>query len=127
MKKEKIEQNDWLSAEEKAKHITQAKALKKKAKKGGLRFNAYLPPQLADWLLGLIEQGTFLDPSEAIFGILGEHKDMESHSDLRHELLKRILQASIDDPRPCISEEEFIKKIRKEIAAPMPPPAVWKK
>lgn len=46
MTKEKVEQNDWLSAEEKAKRITQAKALRKKAKNGGLRFNAYLPPLL---------------------------------------------------------------------------------
>ena len=28
---------------------------------------------IADWLLGLIEQGTFIDPSEAVFVILGEH------------------------------------------------------
>ena len=42
------QQSDWPSAEAKAKSIDQAKALPKQAKKGGLRFEAYLPPQLAD-------------------------------------------------------------------------------
>jgi len=69
--------DEWPSAEEKAKNIAQAKALRVQAEKGGLRFSAYLPPGLADWLLGLIEKGTFHDPSEAVFVILGEHQDLE--------------------------------------------------
>jgi antitoxin ParD1/3/4 len=61
--------DEWPSAEEKAKNIAQAKALRVQAEKGGLRFSAYLPPGLADWLLGLIEKGTFHDPSEAVLVI----------------------------------------------------------
>jgi hypothetical protein len=71
--------DEWPSAEQKAKNIAQAKALRVQAEKGGLRFSAYLPPGLADWLLGLIEKGTFHDPSEAVFVILGEHQDLEPH------------------------------------------------
>ena len=74
---------------------------------GGLRFEAYLPPKLALWLLDLIEQGTFLDLSEAMFVILGEHKELEPHADLRQELLKRSIEAAADDPRPGISSEEL--------------------
>jgi hypothetical protein len=34
--------DEWPSAEEKAKNIAQAKALRVQAEKGGLRFSAYL-------------------------------------------------------------------------------------
>jgi hypothetical protein len=85
-------QNDPSSAEEKAKSAAQAQALRKQAQEGGLRFDVYLPPQLADWLLGLIERGVFTGPDEAAFVILAEHRELEPHADLRRELLKRIIQ-----------------------------------
>jgi antitoxin ParD1/3/4 len=120
-------EDGWPSAEEKAKNIAQAVALREQAQKGGLRFQAYLPPSLAEWLLGLIERGVFVDPSEAVFVILGEHKDLEPHADLRRELLKRILQAAMDDPRPSIPGEEAIERLRKMAEAPRPEPAVWRR
>src|SRR6266853_4439904 len=69
--------------------IAQARALREQAGKGGLRFEAYLPPGLAEWLLDLIERGVFADPSEAVFVLLSQHHDLESHADLRTELLRR--------------------------------------
>ncbi len=42
----------------------------------------------------------FLDPSKAVFVILGEHEELEPHADLRQELLKRSIDAAIADPRP---------------------------
>ena len=77
--------DEWPSAEQKAKNVAQAKALRVQAEKGGLRFSAYLPPGLADWLLGLIEKGTFDNPNEAVFVILGEHQDLEPHTDFRRD------------------------------------------
>jgi antitoxin ParD1/3/4 len=65
---------------------TQARLLRPQANAGGLRFEAYLPPSLADWLLEHIERGVFADPSEAVFAILGEFRDLEEHRDLRDEL-----------------------------------------
>jgi len=115
----------WPTAEEKAKNIAQAKALKEKAQKGGLRFEAYLPPGLAEWLLELIERGVFVDPSEAVFVILGEHRDLEPHADLRRELLKRTLQASMDDP--SIPREEAMERLRKMMEAPRREPAEWRR
>jgi hypothetical protein len=47
----------WDSPEAKAARIAQAEALRQQAGKGGLRFEAYLPPDLAEWLLSLIERG----------------------------------------------------------------------
>jgi hypothetical protein len=117
--------DEWPPAEEKAKTIAQAKALRAQAEKGGLRFDAYLPPVLAGWLLGLIEEGEFHDPSEAAFVIFGAHRDLEPHADLRRELLSRMLQAAEDDPRPGIPAEEVFKKLKEN--RPLPEPAVWKK
>lgn len=121
------QQAEWPCGEEKAENIAQAGALREQAKKGGLRFEAYLPPGLADWLLGLVEQGTFIDPSEAVFVILGEHKELEPHSDLRRELLHRRLQASLDDPGPSIPGEEVFAELRKQLSKPQPEPAAWKR
>jgi len=51
----------WDSPEAQAARIAQARALREQAAKGGLRFEAYLPPDLAEWLLGLIERGIFVE------------------------------------------------------------------
>ena len=85
---------EWPDPADKAHAVEQAKWLRNQVAEGGLRFEAYLPPSLALWLLDLIEQDTFLDPSEAVFVILGEHKELEPHADLRRELLKRSIQAA---------------------------------
>jgi hypothetical protein len=115
----------WPTAEQKAACVAQAKALRKQAAEGGLRFEAYLPPQLAEWLLERIEKGVFLDPREAVFVMLGEHEDLEPHIDLRQELLRRRLNAAIDDPRPSIPAQQVFDELRKKMAAPRPEPAVW--
>jgi antitoxin ParD1/3/4 len=127
MKTTTKEQECWPSAEEKARSVAQAKALREQAKKGGLRFEAYLPPALANWLLDLIERGEFFDPSEAAFVILGEHQELEPHADLRRELLKRMVQSAIDDPRPGIPGEEVFERLREKLEGPQPEPAVWKR
>ena len=93
-------QQDWRTAAERESDMAQARSLREQARKGGLRFEVYLPPSLAEWLLDLVEKGLFTDPGEAVFVILGEHKDLEPHADLREEILRRTLQAAMDDPRP---------------------------
>lgn len=117
---------EWPSAEEKATNMAQAMALRGQAKEGGLRFSVYLPPRLADWLLGLVEKGTFVDPSEAVFVMLQEAQELEPHHDLRRELLNRTLQAAEDDPRPGIPADEVFRRL-KEKRALSPEPAVWEK
>jgi antitoxin ParD1/3/4 len=123
--KENDPQDDWPSAEIKAGSIAQAKALREQATKGGLHFEAYLPPGIAEWLLGLIEQGVFLDPSEAVFVILGEHQELEPHLDLRKEILERRLLSGLNDPG--IPAEEVFEELDKMLSRPMPETAVWKK
>lgn len=118
---------EWPDPADKAHAVEQAKRLRDQAAKGGLRFEAYLSPSLALWLLDRIERGKFLDPSEAVFVILGEHEDLESHADLRRELFKRSIQAAADDPRPGISGEEMMKRLRKLSTEPQPEPARWER
>jgi Arc/MetJ-type ribon-helix-helix transcriptional regulator len=118
----------WDSPEAEASRIARARTLREKAGKGGLRFEVYLPPDLAGWLLGLIERGVFADPSEAVFVILGEHRDLEPHADLRRELLSRSLQAAADNnPRPSLSGDEMERHLRELCDTPLPEAAVWLK
>ena len=116
-------QNDWRTAEDRAQDIAQARALKEQARKGGLRFEAYLPFGLAEWVLDFVERGVFADPSEAVFVILGEHRDLEPHADLRREFLKRSLEAAINDPRPSVPLEEAKERMKTLLAQP---PALWR-
>lgn len=118
---------EWPDPADKAHAVEQAKRHHDQAAKSGLRFEAYLPPSLALWLLDRIEQGKFLDPSEAVFVILGEHEELEPHADLRQELFKRSIQAAADDPRPGISGEEMMKRLRDKSKEPRQEPARWEK
>ena len=118
---------EWPEPADKAHAVEQAKRLRNQVAEGGLRFEAYLPPSLALWLLDRIEGGKYLDPSEAVFVILGEHEELEPHADLRQELFKRSIQAAADDPRPGISGEEMIKRLHELSAEPQPEPATWEK
>lgn len=115
----------WPTAAQREKSIAQAVALREQAAAAGLRFEAYLPPELAKWLLERIEQGIFHDPSEAVFALLAESKDLEPHADLRKEILGRRLDAAINDTRPFIPADEVINRLREKLAAPRPEPAAW--
>jgi len=120
-----MEKDEWPTGEQKQKSMAQAKALRQQAAEGGLRFEAYLPPTLATWLLGQIERGIFSDPSEAVFVFLGEAEELEPHTDLRKELLRRRLDAAINDPHPGIPAEQVFDELRKKLASPLPEPAAW--
>lgn len=127
-----IENEDDAFADNPAERA-QAKALRAQARAGGLRFEAYLPGDMADWLLERVEQGHFVDPSEAVFAIVKNFIDMEPHRDLRDELLRRILDESVarglEDVkagrvRPA---EEVFDELRRKMAEPRPEPARWEK
>src|SRR6056297_116272 len=112
-------QEIWDWANQQAQNIRDAAAM------GGLRFQAYLPPELALWLLDRIEQGTFVDPSEAAFVLIDEAREMEPHLDLRQELLKRRILRAADHPQPSISADEFFAMHEATRMKPHPEPAVW--
>jgi hypothetical protein len=119
----------WIETDETAQQrIDQARRLKDQAKTGGLKFEAYLTPDLAGWVLDMVEEGIFVDPCEAIFVYMGQAKDIEPHDDLKEEILRRRIQEGIDDAeggRTYTADEvkQHLEEVRRRRAAP----AVWKK
>jgi antitoxin ParD1/3/4 len=107
--------------------IEQAKALREQVRSDGLRFEAYIPPGLAEWLLDQVERGVFVDPSEAVFVMLTEQHDLEPHADLREEILRRSCRAALDDPRPGIPHDEVKAWLQRLAETPRAEPAVWRK
>ncbi len=92
-----------------------------------MRFEVYLPASLAEWVLELVERDVFTDPGEAVFVILGEHRDLEPHADLREEILRRTLQAAMDNPRPGCTADEVMERIGRLMSEPRAEPAVWRR
>lgn len=105
----------------------QATALREHARAAGLRFEAYLPPALADWLLERIERCMFADPAEAVFAIVGNFRDLEPHHDLRDELLGRMLAASANELGSTRPADEVFAELSRDLAEPRPQPARWQR
>lgn len=103
----------------------QAATLREQAREGGLRFEAFLPSTLADWLLDLVERGVFFDPSEAVFVLLGEARELAPHKDIQDELRRRQIRAALDDPCLGTPGKEVITRLRAEMERPRPEPASW--
>ena len=103
----------------------QAQSIRDAASDGGLRFHAYLPPALALWLLDRIEDGMFIDPSEAVFVLFKQARDLEPHLDLQQDFLHRQIMSAINDPRPNISAEELKERFKDAREKRRPDPAVW--
>lgn len=104
--------------------VAQAQALRDQACTGGMRFEAYLPPDLALWVLEMVEQGVFVDPSEAVFVFMQQARELDPHDDLKSELLSRRLQAGMDGP--TLSAEELHRNL-EDAARRRTAPALWVK
>ena len=117
--------SDRPTPENRERDIEQAKSLQEQASRSGLRFEVFLPPGLAEWILDSVARGVFSDPGEAVFVMLGQARELEPHADLRHELLRRSFQASFDDERPGISLDEFNERMRKQLEELPVEAAVW--
>jgi Arc/MetJ-type ribon-helix-helix transcriptional regulator len=90
----------WGETEDEARLRTaQARCLKAGARKGGLRFEAYLPPDLAVWVLEKVERGEFFDPSEAVFAILLQARDIDGDEAIQTEILRRRINKGLQDVR----------------------------
>lgn len=119
----------WLETDETTQQrVDQARSLKEQAKTGGLKFETYLTPDLAEWVLDMVEDGVFIDPCEAIFVYMGQAKDIEPHDDLKEEIIRRRIQQGIDSAKSgktyTIDEVEQHLQVATER---MTEPAVWKK
>ncbi len=104
-------------------------SVRRQAAEGGLRFEAYLPPSLAAWVVSLVEQNIFHSPSEAVFVAMQSFRELDQHPDVKRELLERTLQhrvvsAEEDGGMPA---EEVMARLRKATEGPQAEPAVWDK
>lgn len=119
----------WAETEETAAmRVEQAKALRRKAAQGsGLSFEVFLTPDLAEWILSMVEMGEFIDPGEAVYVLMQQAKELSPHDDLRKELLSRMLQAAEDNPSPLIPGEEAFERLEDIIKEPVQETVVWKK
>lgn len=117
--------DEWPSKTDRDAATSRARELRKTAADGGLRFEVYLPPVLALWLMDRVERGQFLDPSEAAFTLFKQAEELEPHADLRHELLRRSLQAAMDDPHPGIPHSQVAEAMERWKTRPPSDPAVW--
>lgn len=119
----------WMENDNTARQrIEQANALKQQASAGGLKFEAYLTPDLAVWVLNMVERGVFIDPSEAVFVFMGQAKDIEPYDDLKRDILKRCLEESIkqaENGRSYTTEE--VRQHLDEAMKNRTEPAVWQK
>ena len=118
----------WIEDETSARaRIEQAQALKPVAAESGMWFEAYLTPDLAEWVLGLVEKGVFLDPGEAMYCFMREAKELDPHSDLKEELLRRkIAEAEKGEFIPIEDVKTHIAEL-KERHKTRPEPARWQK
>ena len=103
--------------------------IRRQAAESGLRFEAYLPPRLAEWVIALVDQDVFHSPAEAVFVAMQSFQELDDHPDLKRELLKRAIQKGIDSMKEGggIPAEKVMERLRQEMERPRPEPAVWDK
>ena len=91
-------------------------SVRRQAAAGGLRFEAYLPPGLAEWVIGLVAQEVFHSPSEAVFVAMQSFRELEDQPDVKQELLARMIQKGIDSMEEGggIPAEEVMARLREK-------------
>jgi antitoxin ParD1/3/4 len=104
-------------------------SVRRQAAEGGLTFEAYLPPALAEWVIGLVEHEVFHSPAEAVFVAMQAFRELDDHPDLKQKLLSRAIQKGIDSAEEGggIPAEEVMERLRKAMEEPRAEPAVWDK
>jgi hypothetical protein len=78
----------------------------------GMSFKVFLPQSLANWLRKKIRAGVFQDPAEAAFVAFQDLAELDRHPDVRKALLRAMLKAAADDPRPTIPAKKVLAKFR---------------
>jgi antitoxin ParD1/3/4 len=95
----------------------------------GLTFTVFLPEGIADWLWQKLEAGVYKDPAEAAFLAFQDLMELDHHPAVRAQLLKVMVNAAADDPRPGMTIEEWRTKHQatlREYASTEPPaPRTW--
>ena len=104
-------------------------SVRRQAAAGGLTFEVYLPPTLAEWVIRLVEQEVFHSPAEAVFVAMQSFRELDDHPDVKQALLTRMLQKGMDslEEDGGVSAEEVMARLKEAMAGPRAEPAVWDK
>jgi antitoxin ParD1/3/4 len=110
-----------------ADHSKDIASIRRQAAEGGLIFEAYLPPGLATWVIGLVEQEVFHSPAEAVFVAMQSFRELDQHPDIKRELLERTLQHRVTSAEKGggMPAEEVMTRLRNAMEGPQAEPAVW--
>ena len=114
----------WETQAAAATRMAQARALRERVATGGLRFEVYLPSDLALWILDMVESGTFTSPDEAVFVLIGQARELDPHHDLRRELFRRRIESAREGP--FIEAEEVWDRLDEEMRN-RTEPATWRR
>jgi antitoxin ParD1/3/4 len=76
----------------------------------------------------MMEQGDFIDPSEAVFVLMGQAKEIEPHQDLKQEVFRRCIAQRIEEAEKghFYSAEEVWERLDKMIKETTDP-VIWQK
>lgn len=92
-----------------------------------LQFEAYLPSDLASWVVELVEQGAFTSPSEAVFVAMQTFRELDRHPEIKNALLGQMLADAEKDIEKgnIISHEEVIAELERSFSQKTPTPVKW--
>lgn len=79
----------------------------------GMTFEVFLPERSAEWLRAKLAAGVFEDAAEAAIVAFRDLQELDRHPQVRKELLKAMLEASLSDPRPRISLEQLRTRLHE--------------
>ena len=96
--------------------------LRKQIAAAGLRFEAYLPSDLALWVIELVELGVFASPSEAVFVAMQTFQELERYPDVKKELLSSMFAEA--EQGKSIPHEKVMVELEK-MKSQSNEPAVW--
>lgn len=108
-------------------NMQQARELLLSLGERGLRFEVFLPGEMAHWFLTTISAGRFAHPNEMIVEMATVFRRLELHPDLKQELLARHIDQVRADKVPRTSNESLSKGIDQLGAIKAPEPLEWKK
>ena len=80
-----------------ARACERAGLLRQQASEGGLKFEAYLPSAIAEWVLDMVEKGIFRDPAEAVFVYMSQAQDISEVPGLGELIEEKIIQERIEE------------------------------
>lgn len=108
-------------------NMQQARQLLLSLGERGLRFEAFLPGELAHWFLTTISAGRFAHPNEMIVEMATVFRRLELHPDLMQELLSRHVNQVRAGKMQGISNESLSKQMDELWTRQAPEPLEWKK